>query len=1427
MGVNEFVIYDSDYNTIMSYYGYSDYGTYDYNTCTLVAGETYYFEWRGGDYYGYWYYYGYDWALYPQMVAFYLDANGDYSFDTSTETIWQSGYYDNYHSGSFTIPADGSSGYRRLRIYNTYGYWYNWIDPCNYNYYGSYVDFDVMAQYVIQNDAGIITMKSPVDNFDSYQPQDFVCTMKNFSENTLESCTIYWTLDGNYQTPIYWSGSLAKDEMEDIVLASSYTYTPYDPWDPMHVEVWTDSPQGNNYEANSYPDANSANDRITADIKPLLNDAGFLNADDMIPISAGSNDVKLRIKNFAPKPLSSVTIDWKVDGVQQTTFYATFNPPIGPGEEAVVIVGQYFFGAGNQAYLIEAKTSNPNGLPDENPANDGNKSEVYKALPGGVYTIGQYESDFVSVQEAIEFISFWGIGGPVTFLIRPGQYLCDFQVDFKSRRQFPLTFESITRRALDVVLYNDGTNDKNYLFDLVGYDDIIFRSLTFEVRNSLYPDIFYFQNGNKNLLFDKCVFNALSNIGIVMNISYDIEGLEVSNCTFNNGERHITNMSDAMIQNIWIHDNEFNFSSFLFLSFNDDASGSVMGLNVENNVFNGNNTSWGIFCSNAMNVNISNNRFDGLNAYYNSGYGAGIRLTTGGGYNNLVQNDSRITGNTITCVNADGINVSGDNCLISENNINAVGANSGLSWWAGIFGYGTGHQINKNTIYVNNMTGIFAMGYDGEVSYNDVNGENSWEVENAGIFLNDYHDSYVADNEATVSGMFGILQNSNSHVSLVYNSILNKSDWPAYGFNTQNQGGIPPESTMVNVQRPTMQSKSSLVSDRVPVTAEFGKYKDKELGGSTGNIELYRNIFMNNAGGIAALLFDDGFIRPDFNNWWTNGPTLMVLNGTDYPTLADYQGGSGLDLNSVSVEAKFLSPTDLHLVEVNDLLYSTNQMYFGSDHDNYENMDLGKRERAKTYYMGAYSIVPTIEMAKEPEDVVDCYGTTSHSFTVVANVDFGAIMSYQWFKDNQAIFGATGPILYINQPLDYEMGAVYQCRISANGEADPIWSRPALLYTMRPTEITRQPGNVRNDLGDIASFEIDMHIYNEAPSLYQPKIQWYRAGQKLTDNDRLAGTTSSIMTIRDIQPEDLGDDYSVIITGLCGSDTSKIISLTQVPKLAVEDMPGNVEVCVGEDIALSVVATSNIPGVVITYNWVKDGILLVDDAKISGANTANLVIKEAKAGDEGLYSCLVTLEQYDKKFSNQVDVKINDKPVIVKDLEPSAVFQVGKTLELKIDASGADLTYQWYLNNAEIPGETDATYTKDNIQTLDEGTYKVRVTNICGEIYSNECVVSITPFIILGNDDAVAGEYILNQNSPNPFAGATEIGFILPEASHAKLAITDLYGRELAVIADKAMTAGLNRFTVNSNEMNLNSGVYFYTLTVNGKSITKTMVIVK
>ena len=92
-------------------------------------------------------------------------------------------------------------------------------------------------------------------------------------------------------------------------------------------------------------------------------------------------------------------------------------------------------------------------------------------------------------------------------------------------------------------------------------------------------------------------------------------------------------------------------------------------------------------------------------------------------------------------------------------------------------------------------------------------------------------------------------------------------------------------------------------------------------------------------------------------------------------------------------------------------------------------------------------------------------------------------------------------------------------------------------------------------------------------------------------------------------------------------------------------------------------------------------------------------------------------------------------------------------------------------------------------------------------------------------DSNIPDNFILSQNYPNPFNPATTINFSLREFSHVLLKIYDSKGSELKTLVDKEMSAGLYSTIWNASEYA--TGVYFYRLSANGRSIINKMILLK
>src|SRR5690606_29875195 len=81
----------------------------------------------------------------------------------------------------------------------------------------------------------------------------------------------------------------------------------------------------------------------------------------------------------------------------------------------------------------------------------------------------------------------------------------------------------------------------------------------------------------------------------------------------------------------------------------------------------------------------------------------------------------------------------------------------------------------------------------------------------------------------------------------------------------------------------------------------------------------------------------------------------------------------------------------------------------------------------------------------------------------------------------------------------------------------------------------------------------------------------------------------------------------------------------------------------------------------------------------------------------------------------------------------------------------------------------------------------------------------------------------LSQNVPNPCTTITKIPFTLDSQANVVLKVYDALGRELFMLGPKMMEKGNHSFTLDVS--NWNSGLYFYTLYVNGKHATKKMLV--
>ena len=176
-----------------------------------------------------------------------------------------------------------------------------------------------------------------------------------------------------------------------------------------------------------------------------------------------------------------------------------------------------------------------------------------------------------------------------------------------------------------------------------------------------------------------------------------------------------------------------------------------------------------------------------------------------------------------------------------------------------------------------------------------------------------------------------------------------------------------------------------------------------------------------------------------------------------------------------------------------------------------------------------------------------------------------------------------------------------------------------------------------------------------------------------------------------------------------GSTFDSVTTEAVLPSIPViESQPVTYSGSVGDDVTLQAGAVSS-PSP--SYQWQKSANGVDGWVNVDGATANTLQFFFASYADNGFYRVIATNANGSATSDvAQVDL-IYPEPQIVT--QPASVAaEEGSTVALTVVASGlGNLTYQWFKDSDELPGETLDTLTLTGIDAGDAGDYFVQITD--------------------------------------------------------------------------------------------------------------------
>jgi Immunoglobulin I-set domain/Secretion system C-terminal sorting domain len=334
----------------------------------------------------------------------------------------------------------------------------------------------------------------------------------------------------------------------------------------------------------------------------------------------------------------------------------------------------------------------------------------------------------------------------------------------------------------------------------------------------------------------------------------------------------------------------------------------------------------------------------------------------------------------------------------------------------------------------------------------------------------------------------------------------------------------------------------------------------------------------------------------------------------------------------------------------------------------------------------------------------------------------GKDLTYRWQKDGELLFddeklsGTNKAKLTIKNMNSTDAGS-YICVVTDNC-SKMVTSATSTLTLVPSLTITTQPASKLICLGASTT------LVTAASGGTNIKYQWKKNGVNMADGGNISGTKTSTLTFAAPVAADAAT-YSCSIVNDCNIPVTTVnATLTTSPATQIIKQPTLISTSENTEVIFSIEAV----GTGMTYQWMKNNVNITNGAKYAGIDTPVLSVKEISCSDAGNFSCKITSTCSAPVTSSAAGLTVASEVAITQQPVGQKVCG-GQNAALIIQASGNNVTYQWYKGTTALSdgskyiGAKASVLTVVGVTSTETGSYTCAISGGCASSKTSAAAV--------------------------------------------------------------------------------------------------------